>query len=89
MGGKVLRASALYPRNNLKRMDILATARWCLYSGITGHFKNQLTEAGATQKESQICMWQMDLKVVSSSPAIGDFSCGRRSIQGWNCKLLK
>jgi hypothetical protein len=27
MGGKVLRASALYPRDNLKRMDILATTR--------------------------------------------------------------
>jgi hypothetical protein len=27
MGGKVLRASALYPRDILKRMDILATAR--------------------------------------------------------------
>jgi hypothetical protein len=27
MGGKVLRASALYQRDNLKRMDILASAR--------------------------------------------------------------
>jgi hypothetical protein len=27
IGGKVLRTSALYPRHNLKRMDILVTAR--------------------------------------------------------------
>jgi hypothetical protein len=27
MGGKVLRTSALYPRHNLKRMDIIATVR--------------------------------------------------------------
>jgi hypothetical protein len=27
MGGKVLRVSAQYPRNNLRRMDILAIAR--------------------------------------------------------------
>jgi hypothetical protein len=26
---------------------------------------------------------QMDLKVASSSPAVGVFSCGRRSIQEW------
>jgi hypothetical protein len=27
MGGKVLRASALYPRHNIKRLDILETTR--------------------------------------------------------------
>jgi hypothetical protein len=79
MGGKVLRVSALYPRHSLKRMDILATARMVSVGTlvpITGHFNNRLTEADGSEGRE-------------FKSAAGDFSCGRRSIHGWNFKPLK
>jgi hypothetical protein len=87
MGGKVLRASALYPRDNLKRMDILATTRMVSVLWYNRPLQKPIDRGSGNAERVT------DLHVADgsegSSPAVGDFSCGRRSIQGWNCKPLK
>jgi hypothetical protein len=53
--------------------------------------KSQKYGLGGRRGAEQVtCIWiQMGLKVESSSPVVGDFSCDRRSIQGRNCIQLK